>query len=113
MVNITWKINDMKRNTADGGVTTVYWSCTATDDTHSDCSAVEAGKLRMTPDASADGFIAYDDLVEETVLTWVQNSLDATDETSVNLQTKLTEKVAAQVAKKTETASGLPWAEAE
>jgi len=39
---ITWKINDMKRDTATGGVNTVYWECRVVDDTHSDCTAVEA-----------------------------------------------------------------------
>ncbi len=66
---ITWKINDMKRDTATGGVNTVYWECRVTeDDTHTDCTAVEGGKLRLEPDATAADFIAYADLTEATVL---------------------------------------------
>ena len=110
---VTWSINDMQRNTADGGVTTVYWSCTATDDTHSECSAVEAGKLRLEPDASADGFVAYDSLTEETVLGWVYASLIEGEETAAEAKARIENvrkgKVDAQVAKKTASATGMPW----
>jgi hypothetical protein len=114
---VTWSINDMQRNTTDGGVTTVYWSCTATDDTHSECSAVEAGKLRLEPDASADGFVAYDSLTEDTVLGWVYESLIEGEETAAEAKARIEEvrkgKVDAQVAKKTAVASGTPWATEE
>ena len=115
---VTWSINDMKRNTADGGVTIVYWSCTATDDTHSDCTAVEAGKLRLEPDASADGFVAYDSLTEETVLGWVYESLiEGEEETAEQAKTRIEDvrkgKVDAQVARKTAEATGMPWATEE
>jgi hypothetical protein len=114
---VTWSINDMKRNTADGGVTIVYWSCTATDDTHSDCTAVEAGKLRLEPDASADGFVAYDSLTEDTVLGWVYESLIEGEETAEQAKTRIEDvrkgKVDAQVARKTAEAAGMPWATVE
>ena len=115
---VTWSINDMKRNTADGGVTIVYWSCTATDDTHSDCTAVEAGKLRLEPDASADGFVAYDSLTEETVLGWVYESLiEGEEETAEQAKARIEDvrkgKVDAQVARKTAEATGMPWATEE
>ena len=38
---ITWKINQMQRTTADGGVTEVRWECSGVD---GDARAVEAGK---------------------------------------------------------------------
>ena len=114
---VKWSINDMQRNTADGGVTTVYWSCTATDDTETDCSAVEAGKLRLEPDASADGFVAFDSLTEETVLGWVYASLIEGEETAEEAKARIENvrkgKVDAQVAKKTAVASGKPWKTAE
>ena len=113
---VKWSINDMTRNTADGGVTTVYWSCTATDDVEG-CSAVEAGKLRLEPDASADGFVAYDSLTEDTVLGWVYESLIEGEETAAEAKTRIEDnrkgKVDAQVAKKTAVASGTPWAAEE
>ena len=109
----TWKIRDMQRSTADGGVHTVYWECTVVDDTHSDCTATEGGKLRLTPDANADDFVAYDNLTEATVLGWVYDSLREGDETATEAKTRIETnrqgKVTAQVAKKTSDASGTPW----
>ena len=114
---VTWLINDMKRNTIDGGVTTVYWSCTATDDTHSDCTAAAGDKLRLDPNVSADGFIAYDDLTEDTVLGWVYESLIEGEETTEQAKTRIEderkEKVDAQVTRKTAEATSMPWATEE
>ncbi len=111
---ITWKINDMKRDTATGGVNTVYWECRVVDDTHSDCSAVEGGKLRLEPDASAADFIANEDLTEATVLGWVYDSLIEGEETAAEakarIETNRQGKVDAQVARKTAEATGTPWA---
>lgn len=114
----TWKVHDMKRNASDGGVTVVYWECrveeTATingvDETF---TAVEGGKLRLTPDANADDFVAYDNLTEATVLGWVYDSLIEDDETATEAKTRIETdrqgKVTAQKAKKTAEANGLPW----
>lgn len=107
--SVTWSINDMKRNTADGGVFEVRWSAVATDDTETDCQAVEAGKYICTPYPYADGFVAYDSLTESVVLGWVQDDLNAGDDTVSNIETRLTGKVEAQVAKKTSEANGMPW----
>ena len=110
---ITWKINDMKRDTATGGVNTVYWECHVVDDTHADCAAVEGGKLRLEPDASAADFIAYEDLTEATVLSWVYDSLIEGEETAqqakARIETNRQGKVDAQVARKTSQSSGTPW----
>ena len=109
----TWTIQDMKRNTSDGGVHTVYWECRVVDDTHTDCSAVEGGKLRLTPDANADDFVAYDNLTEATVLGWVYDSLregdETADEAKARIETDRQGKVTAQVTRKTADASGTPW----
>ena len=111
--SVTWSINDMKRNTADGGVFEVRWSATATDDTETDCSAVEAGKYICTPDASASDFVAYDDLTESTVLDWVYDSLIEGEETSDEAKARIEADRAAKVQKQIDaaatTASGTPW----
>ena len=112
----TWKINDMVRDSATGGVKTVYWECRVYAIAHTDCSAVEGGKLRLEPDADAPDFVAYDDLTEATVLGWVYNSLIEGDETADEAKARIEEnrqgKVTAQVARKTADASGMPWAAA-
>lgn len=113
----TWKINDMKRDVATGGVDTVYWECHVQDDDHPDCTAVEGGKLRLEPDASASDFVAYEDLTEAVVLGWVYNSLIEGEETADEAKARIEEnrqgKVTAQVARKTAEATGTPWAAAE
>ena len=110
----TWKINDMVRGDATGGVKTVYWECRVTDNDHSDCTAVEGGKLRLEPDATAADFIAYADLNEATVLGWVYDSLIEGDETAAEAKQRIENnrqgKVTAQVARKTAEANGMPWA---
>jgi hypothetical protein len=109
----TWTINDMVRDTATGGVKTVYWECRVSDDEHTDCTAVEGGKLRLEPDADAADFIAYDDLTEATVLGWVYDSLiegeETADEAKARIETNRQGKVTAQVARKTADATGTPW----
>ena len=109
----TWKITDMQRNTADGGVTVVYWECRVQDDTHTDCTAVEGGKLRLEYDADADDFVAYDNLTEATVLGWVYDSLIEGDETATEAKTRIETdrqgKVTAQVSRKTAVSNGTPW----
>lgn len=110
---VTWSVKNMERNAADGGVTTVYWSCIATDDTHSDCSAVEAGKLSLNPDAFAEDFIAYESLTEDIVLGWVYESLIEGEKTAEQAKTRIENaiksKVDAQVARKTTKDFGVPW----
>ncbi|MDB0024386.1 hypothetical protein N9E36_02810 [bacterium] len=115
-ITTTWSIQDMKRDVASGGVKLVYWSCVAADDTHTECAATEGGKLRLEPDATAAGFVAYDDLTEETVLGWVYDSLiegeETADEAKARIAANRTGKVEAQVARKTAEADGTPWAAA-
>mgnify|MGYP001089001721 FL=1 len=110
----TWKINDMVRDDSTGGVKTVYWECRVTDNDNADCSATEAGKLRLTPDASASDFIAYASLKESDVLGWIYNSLIEEDETAAEAKARIEkvrqDKVTAQVARKTAEATGTPWA---
>ena len=111
-ITTTWKIDNMTHNTADGGVTIVYWSCTARADTGE--TAVEGGKLRLEPNPSSGDFIAYDSLTEETVLGWVYNSLIEGEETAEEAKARIEEnrtgKVQGQIDRKASTATGKPWA---
>ena len=111
-ITTTWSINDMVRNDSDGGVTTVYWSLVAQNDLGNE-SATEGGKLRLTPDASADGFVAYESLTEATVLGWVYDSLiegdETADEAKARIEADRTGKVTAQIARNSSTSNGKPW----
>ena len=109
-ISTTWSVGNMVRNEADGGVVTVYYSCVATDGTY---SATEGGKLRLTPDASADDFVAYADLTEATVLGWVYDSLIEGEETATEAKERIeadrTAKVQGQIDRATAQSEGMPW----
>lgn len=111
-VTTTWSVQDMQRNDSDGGVTIVYWSMVAQNDSGSE-SATEGGKLRLTYDASSSDFIAYDSLTEDDVLGWVYDSLIEGDETATEAKTRVenerTAKVNAQITKNADTSTGTPW----
>ena len=105
---VTWSVNDLKYNAADGGVFEVRWSCTATDDADPSCTALEAGKATWEYDTEAEDWVAIADLTEETVLAWVKEHLGAEEVAKIEENRK--GKVDAQVARKTAVVSGLPWA---
>ena len=99
----TWTISTLERNTADGGVTVAHWRVseeeTVGDNTY---SASSYGTVGFTPDASAEGFVAYDSLDEATVLGWVQAELDQDA-----IEASLTANIEGQ--KNPVTADGVPW----
>ena len=98
-MSATWTIAQLERNTADGGVTVAHWRCTSVDGDH---SASAYGTCSFTPDASADGFVPYENLTEADVLAWVHGSVDK-DAT----EAALTAKIDAE--KNPTTEAGLPW----
>jgi hypothetical protein len=96
---ITWKINQLDRNTADGGVTTAHWTVTAVDGDYSASAYSTAG---FTPDATAAGFKPYDTLTEADVLAWVWGSVD-----KAAAEASLLQQIEAKKAPVTLT--GTPW----
>jgi len=95
----TWIIAQLERNTADGGVTVAHWRCTAVDGDH---SASAYGTCSFTPDASAAGFVPYENLTEADVLAWVHGSVDK-DATEAALAAKI------DAEKNPTTTAGTPW----
>jgi len=104
---MNWTIAQLERNTADGGVTVAHWRVSAeetvgTDDDAVTYSASAYGTCGFTPDATADGFVAYDALTEADVLAWVWDSVDK-DATESSLTSKI------EADKNPVTTTGLPW----
>lgn len=95
----TWTISTLERNTSDGGVTVAHWRVSEVD---GDYSASSYGTVGFTPDASAEGFIAYGVLVEDTVLNWVWEQVDKDA-----IEAALTANIELQ--KNPVTADGVPW----
>jgi hypothetical protein len=99
----TWTIAQLERNTADGGVTVAHWRVSAEETVGEETYSASAyGTCGFTPDATADGFVAYDSLTEADVLAWVWDSVDK-DAT----ESSLTQKIEAD--KNPVTTTGTPW----
>ena len=99
----TWTIANLERNVADGGVIVAHWRVTESETVGEDTyTASSYGTCSFTPDASAEDFIAYDDLTESTVLGWVHADVDK-DATEAALTANIAEQ------KTPTTADGMPW----
>ena len=111
---------------ADGGVILVYWQLLSVNDEKYDEStgkggetATEAGKNRFEYDASASGFIKYDDLKESDVLGWIweankgqgqfTNDDETADEYKARIEAERTAKVQAQIDRAASQSEGVPW----
>jgi len=106
---VTWNISTLERNT-DNGVVVAHWRATdnevvGTDDDAVTHSGSSYGTCGFTPDASADGYVAYDNLTEENVIGWVKDSMGEEAVTGVE------DSIAAQIAdsKAPAISVGTPW----
>ncbi len=112
-ITTTWSVNNMTHVDADGGVILAYWSLVAASDAGGDETATEGGKNRFEYDASASGFIKYDDLKESDVLGWIYEANKEGDETAAEYKARIeaerTAKVQAQIDRKATQATGVPW----
>ena len=97
-MEITWSCANLERNTADGFVVTVHYRVNAVD---GDYSASSYGTVGYTQEEG--DFTPYENLTEETVISWVKDSLNAAE-----IEAGLTANIEAQ--KAPATLSGLPWA---
>ena len=99
-IEYTWTIANLEyNNDSDQGVVVAHWRCTGVD---GDYSASAYSTQSFTPDPSADGYVAYVDLTEATVIGWVQNAVDQTA-----TEASIASKIEAQ--KNPATLSGTPW----
>ena len=100
---VTWTIAQLERNTDGNGVVVAHWRASdsevAGEVTHSGSSY---GTCGFTPDAEAEGYVAYDALTEADVIAWVQADVDAE---------AIEESIAAQIeaSKAPAVAVGTPW----
>jgi hypothetical protein len=98
---INWTIQQLDRKTADGFVVTVHYNVSATD---GDYSASTYGTVGYS-EQPGETFIPYDQLTQETVVGWVQESLGK-DVVEASLQSQI------DAQKNPVQASGLPWSQA-
>lgn len=102
MTNIKWSISTLESDSNTGGVITAHWRASDVDGDHSGSSY---GTCGFTPDASADGYVAYDSLTEENVIGWVKDSMGEEGVAGVE------NSIAAQIAdsKAPAISVGTPW----
>ena len=84
--------------TQEGGVLIVHWTATKTD---GDYEAKTYGTKSFTPNPQSEGFVAFDDLTEETVVGWFA------EEETAQIEQVLDNDLEAQ--KAPQVISGLPW----
>ena len=95
---VTWTISTLERNT-DDGVVVAHWRASDADGEHSGSSY---GTCGFTPDADADGYVAYDSLTEETVIGWVKADVDA-DAVEASIAAQIADSKAPAIS------TGVPW----
>ena len=84
--------------TQDGGVVVAHWTASKVD---GELEAKTYGTKSFTPDPSAEGFTAFEDLTEATVVGWF------TEEETAQIEQILDADLSAQ--KAPQVISGLPW----
>lgn len=97
-MTITWKINNLERQSSDGLVTVVHWGASAVD---GDYSASIMNTLQLE---RGDNFTAFDQLTEQQVIEWVQGAVGK-DTVEAALEQMINEQ------KQPKTLAGLPWSE--
>ena len=95
---VTWTISTLERNT-DDGVVVAHWRASDADGEHAGSSY---GTCGFTPDSTADGYVAYGSLTEETVIGWVKADVDA-DAAEASIATQIADSKAPAIS------TGVPW----
>lgn len=98
-ITYTWSIENTERNLSDGGITVIHWRCDGVD---GDYSASSYGTTGHSPDADAEGFIAYDSVTEANCIAWAQAQVGQED-----IEAVIAAKIEAD--KNPTTGSGVPW----
>ena len=105
---MTWTIAQLEySNDSDKGVTIAHWRCSdsetvTTDGVDVDHHGASYGIAAFSPDASAEGYTAYDSISEADVISWVQASVDK-DAIEASVQAQIDESKAPA------SLSGVPW----
>ena len=101
-MTITWKVEQLDRELADGYVYQVHYSVNGDDGTYQTRAVGSTGLEKP------ETLIAYKDLTEETVIGWVKAKLTAENADAIkNIEDALTATITEQ---KTPTkGQGLPW----
>lgn len=95
---MNFNISTLERN-SDDGVVVAHWRV---NKAQGENVASSYGSVSFTPDPSAEGYVAYADLTEETVIGWVQAAID-TEALEASLDADLAEQASPSII------TGTPW----
>jgi hypothetical protein len=95
---MNFNISTLERN-SDDGVVVAHWRV---NKAQGENVASSYGTVSFTPDPSAEGYVAYADLTEETVIGWVQEAID-TEALEASLDADLAEQASPSII------TGTPW----
>mgnify|MGYP003135543008 FL=1 len=99
---VTWTISTLERNT-DDGVVVAHWQASDSETVGEvEHSGSSYGTCGFTPDSTADGYVAYDSLTEETVIGWVKADVDA-DTIEASIASQIADSKAPAIS------TGVPW----
>jgi hypothetical protein len=101
-MQVTWRISNLERTLPSGVVFAVHYTIDAVDGEH---SAGAYGSIGVAGDPAQDGFIAFENLTEATVIGWVQEQISA--EKIAEIEQALAGQIEAK--KNPKSAVGLPW----
>ncbi len=101
-----WKIEEMERQLADGGVIVAHYRVFASE---GDETVSAYGSQALVPDPQSPDFVPYDDLTEDVVVNWVKEAL--TDVKVAQIEGQLAQVLDGKI--NPTTAVGKPWNTAE
>ena len=99
--DLSWKVTKLEWDDKTGGVISARWSIVVSDGT---TTSVSPGTSKFNPDPKSKSYVQLKNLDEDTVLSWIKDSL---------INYKITESRAVErflrERKISSTSSGLPW----
>ena len=105
-MSTNWTILNLKRNINDDLVTEITYQCRVTEGNN---SQRKIGNISIDGDASHPEFIAFENLTEEIILSWLTDELTEVKMTEIskNLENDIAESIARRVAITSK--RGTPW----
>ena len=104
-VTFNWQIANLEYTNDDAqGVVVAHYKVDGVDGEH---TMGAYGTQSFTPDSEADGYVAFADLTEATVVGWVQEALGGAEKVA-EIESAIQAKIDEQ--KNPTVRAGLPWA---
>lgn len=101
-MQLTFRIANLERTLPSGVVFNIHYTVDAVDGEY---TVGAYGSIPVAGDPNANGFIAFDDLTEETVIQWVIDQLG--EKRITEIESTLAQQI--DLKKNPKSAQGLPW----